>query len=231
MYHPFPLGFYFNCLGNESSLADCRATRTLSCNIDNTAGVQCAGEMIAGIHTHDSAKSENHDHTKTMEIQPPLIPLTKAGIDSLRKAGVSQYLLVQYSLHMLLAFLNHRYIARSFSYLFMLLIGCTDGGIRLIGGCLTESEGRVEICSNGVWGTVYDGGSWDNRDATVICRQLGYSSIGEIIYSTKFLLIMQFRSFTRATLLITMLKAHTQTEFLYYTHNIPLLLFHSGYIL
>ena len=54
--------------------------------------------------------------------------------------------------------------------------GCTDGDIRLIGGRSSEkfSEGRVEICSNGVWGTVYDEGNWDSRDAIVVCRQLGY---------------------------------------------------------
>ena len=59
-----------------------------------------------------------------------------------------------------------------------MLIGCIDGDIRLIGGRQSENfnEGRVEICSNGVWGTIYDDGSWDSRDAMVVCRQLGYNS-------------------------------------------------------
>ena len=51
--------------------------------------------------------------------------------------------------------------------------------MRLVGGKDTI-EGRVEICSNGVWGTIFSGG-WDSRDATVACKQLGlyqpYSSI------------------------------------------------------
>ena len=47
-----------------------------------------------------------------------------------------------------------------------------NGQVRLAGG-KSEHEGRVEICSNGVWGTVY-GGGWDVREAIVVCRQLGF---------------------------------------------------------
>ena len=49
---------------------------------------------------------------------------------------------------------------------------CTTGTIHLVGGS-NSMEGRVEVCSGGAWGTVCDN-RWDNTDAGVTCRQLGY---------------------------------------------------------
>lgn len=53
---------------------------------------------------------------------------------------------------------------------------CNSGEIRLTGGS-RKSEGRLEVCLNGRWGTVCDD-SWDDKATAVTCRQLGYQTNG-----------------------------------------------------
>ena len=49
--------------------------------------------------------------------------------------------------------------------------GCTEGSVRLVNSTI-EYEGRVEVCVDGVWGTVC---GVDAPDATTLCRVAGYS--------------------------------------------------------
>ena len=49
--------------------------------------------------------------------------------------------------------------------------GCTEGSVRLVNSTI-EYEGRVEVCSDGVWGTVC---GVDAPDANALCLVAGYA--------------------------------------------------------
>lgn len=50
---------------------------------------------------------------------------------------------------------------------------CNDYDVRIVDGP-TESDGIVQVCYKGHWGTVC-ASSWNAEEALVVCRQLGYT--------------------------------------------------------
>ena len=56
-----------------------------------------------------------------------------------------------------------------------LIIGCSDGDIRLIG---STSWGRIEMCYSGYWSSVCNRG-FNETAASVVCRELNFTSIGK----------------------------------------------------
>ena len=56
---------------------------------------------------------------------------------------------------------------------------CTHGQVRLVGGS-GPHEGKVEVCDDHHWTAVQIcGDDWDDDDAKVVCRQLGYMPDGK----------------------------------------------------
>ena len=82
------------------------------------------------------------------------------------------------------------------SNIFTASSACVSGSVRLLVGMGTSfyrseanypanffisnqlSRGRVEVCIGGQYGAVCNTG-WGNTDASVVCKQLGFSSYGE----------------------------------------------------
>lgn len=68
--------------------------------------------------------------------------------------------------------------------IYIVIDECVDGNIRLVNGSRV-TEGRVEVCSGGVWGTIAGVTTrFDNTAAQVACRQLGYTDKCEYITCT-----------------------------------------------
>ena len=44
--------------------------------------------------------------------------------------------------------------------------------------CIEGAAGRIEICVSGEWRAVCDDYWWGNKDATIVCHQLGFNTQG-----------------------------------------------------
>ena len=64
---------------------------------------------------------------------------------------------------------------------------CGNREIRLAGWGNSSTQGRVEVCNFNRWGSVCDD-TWDVLDATVACYQLGYSTLGTLLWCIKFMI-------------------------------------------
>ena len=56
------------------------------------------------------------------------------------------------------------------------ILACLEGELRF-GGTNSVSGGHIEMCIQQSWTTVCSE-YWDNLDASVLCRQLGFSPYG-----------------------------------------------------
>ncbi len=108
----------------------------------------------------------------------------------------NSYIYMFYSLHLPTVYLK--------LYTYHSPASCPEGSVRLLvgteldyyngklqlepdyGDLIIEDNlqgGRVEYCTNGSYGTVCESG-WDNNDASVVCKQLGFSPFGKDILLT-----------------------------------------------
>ena len=67
--------------------------------------------------------------------------------------------------------------------IYICFVVCVHGEVRLEGG--SNVYGRVEVCNDGVWGTVCNT-SWNGTSAGVVCAQLGLDSTGATALTSNF---------------------------------------------
>ena len=54
---------------------------------------------------------------------------------------------------------------------------CEHGAVQLADGGYSF-EGRLEVCVNGLWGTICDT-DWSKVESSIVCNQLGFLAFGK----------------------------------------------------
>ena len=89
---------------------------------------------------------------------------------------------------------------------------CESGAIRLADGP-SSNEGRVEICYQNVWGSVYDS-SWEEYDAAVVCNQLGFDRYSQLHYITVLIINITLYGVPKNKSVPMVLSSQEQYQFL-----------------
>ncbi|XP_038052441.1 deleted in malignant brain tumors 1 protein-like [Patiria miniata] len=168
------------CTGNEETVFDCPA-RSLGdhdCRHSEDAGVRCTGDRPVIIcPSNQTIVSDSNQTFATVNLPGPAasyhsslgrLEITIDVDGSTRRVNDEVRLSITNSPHLLQYTASDANNTATCST----QISVLGIGVRLVGG-LDSMEGRVEVFWNGAWGTVCDD-DWDLRDATVICRELGF---------------------------------------------------------
>ena len=87
--------------------------------------------------------------------------------------GESKIIMTLYSVPIVLTFLHSSTVPET---------SCDTGEVRLAGGEANSYSGRVEVCVNGVWGTICNFlQDWGPDNAAVVCGQLGFPTISKSV--------------------------------------------------
>ena len=79
--------------------------------------------------------------------------------------------------------MKHSYCIQSYSNKIAIIIAghmsCTEDSVTVVSDVYSSSLQLVEMCSSErVWSPVCDY-NWTPQDATVVCREVGYTSLGK----------------------------------------------------
>ncbi|XP_072037032.1 uncharacterized protein [Amphiura filiformis] len=188
----------YHCIGNESALSECQQRRRWRCS--NKVSVSCEQDirLFGGQYSNEGHVEIFHnggwtplcdtswgDKEAVVVCRQLGFPID--GAKTQRAAKFEHYR--ENSLHNDVSCKGTESALQQCAHTEWNELNCNQSqmagvicapDVRLIGGNYSN-EGRVEIFYNNEWGTVCDRG-WDDTDAAVVCRQLGFPYEGAKAY-------------------------------------------------